>query len=136
MTRITLGYYLIFGRLEEQALKLCKSLSKFRKKAVCDGDKYVKEDPLLEAYVQVADSLPLDKSPGLRPIGIGVRCFEESWVIKAIIFAIRPYILQSAGSLQLCAGLLSGCETAAHAMRDISLRNLDTCYTFGGRIKW
>lgn len=38
---------------------------------------------------------------------------------KSIISVIKPEILESAGSLQLCAGLPSGCKAAAHAMTTI-----------------
>ena len=38
---------------------------------------------------------------------------------KAIAATIKPDILPSAGSLQLCAGHQSGCEAAVHAMKDI-----------------
>ena len=38
---------------------------------------------------------------------------------KSIIRVIKPDILESGGSLQLCTGLPSGCEAAVHAMKDI-----------------
>ena len=38
---------------------------------------------------------------------------------KAVIAEIKPDLMESAGSLQLCAGQKSGCEAAAHAMREI-----------------
>ena len=38
---------------------------------------------------------------------------------KAIISVIRPDIINSAGSLQLCAGQNAGCEAAVHAMNGL-----------------
>ena len=38
---------------------------------------------------------------------------------KAIIFTIKPEILESAGDLQLCAGHPAGCEAAVHGMSEI-----------------
>ena len=38
---------------------------------------------------------------------------------KAIIAEIKPELQEAAGCLQLCAGQKSGCEAAAHAMRNI-----------------
>ena len=40
---------------------------------------------------------------------------------KAIISTIKPEIMKSAGSLQLCAGQEAGCEAATHAMNQIFL---------------
>ena len=57
-------------------------------------------DPLLACRL-----IPLDKSPGIRPIGIG-EVFKNDVSIAA-------------GALQLCAGQPSGCEAAVHAVRNI-----------------
>ena len=55
-----------------------------------------------------ADSLPLDKCPGVRPIGIGEAVCHI--IDKAIAFAINDEIKDVAGPLQLCEGHISGCE--------------------------
>ena len=70
----------------------------------------------IEAYV-ACRLIPLDKCPGVRPIGIGE--VIRRIIGKSIISVIKPDILMSTGSLQLAAGLPSGCEAAAHAMEDI-----------------
>ena len=60
--------------------------------------------------------IPLDKNPGIRPIGIGE-------VLKRIIgkmiskHAINE-IKEAAGPLQACAGHGAGAEAAIHAMRE------------------
>ena len=70
----------------------------------------------LEAYLSCR-LIPLDKNPGVRPIGIGE--VLRRIIGKAIIFTIKPQIMDSAGDLQLCAGQPAGCEAAVHAMSEI-----------------
>ncbi len=52
--------------------------------------------------------IPLDKNPGVRPIGIGET--PRRIIAKAVIRYLREDIQSAAGSLQLCAGQESGCE--------------------------
>ena len=54
---------------------------------------------------------------GIRPIGIGE--VLRRIIGKAIVTEIKVDLMESAGCLQLCAGQKSGCEAAAHAMREI-----------------
>ncbi len=54
---------------------------------------------------------------GVRPIGIGE--VLRRIIGKAVIAEIKPDLIESAGSLQLCAGQQLGCEAAAHAMAEI-----------------
>jgi hypothetical protein len=61
--------------------------------------------------------IPLDKSPGLRPIGVGE--VHRRIIAKTIVKFLKEDILRSAGSLQLCAGQESGCEAIIHAMDEI-----------------
>ena len=71
----------------------------------------------LEAYI-ACRLIPLEKNPsGIRPIGIGE--VLRRIIGKAVIAEIKPDLMECAGSLQLCAGQKSGCEAAAHAMREI-----------------
>ena len=70
----------------------------------------------LEAYT-ACRLTPLDKNPGVRPIGVGEvlrRIFG-----KAILSVIKPEVMSSAGNLQLCAGHAGGYEATVHAMSDI-----------------
>ena len=58
--------------------------------------------PSLEPYI-ACGLIPLDKNPGVRPIGVGE--VLRRIIGKAVISIIKPDILESAGSLQLCAGV-------------------------------
>ena len=74
-------------------------------------------DPVtLEAYV-ASKLIPLDKDPGVRPIGIGE--VVRRIIGKAILALIRSDIQEAAGSLQLCAGQECGIEAAIHAMQQM-----------------
>ena len=58
--------------------------------------------------------IALDKCPGVRPIGIGETV--RRIIGKAIATTITEDIQEAAGPLQVCAGHISGCEAAVHAM--------------------
>ena len=59
--------------------------------------------------------IPVDKSPGVRPIGIGE--VPRRIISKAILWILSSDIQDAAGPLQVCAGQVGGCEAAVHAMR-------------------
>ena len=61
--------------------------------------------------------IPLDKNPGLRPIGIGE--VLRRIIGKMVVKVLRPNLQEDAGDLQLCAGQRSGCEAGIHAMHEI-----------------
>ncbi len=61
--------------------------------------------------------IPLNKCPGVRPIGIGE--VPRRIIGKAILGLLKQDILDASGPLQVCAGQESGCEAAIHAMRQI-----------------
>ena len=57
--------------------------------------------------------IPLDKNPGLRPIGVGE-------VLRRIAGkVVMKIVKESAGGLQMCGGHEAGAEAAIHAMHDI-----------------
>ena len=61
--------------------------------------------------------IPLDKCPGVRPIGIGEVVRR---IIGRAVMRITKYDLQNAvGTIQLCAGQDAGCEAAVHAMERV-----------------
>ena len=66
--------------------------------------------------------IALDKSPGVRPIGI---CEVVRRIIaKAALCIVRYDILIAAGPHQLCAGQLAGTEAAVHTVRSDPLAML------------
>ena len=59
--------------------------------------------------------IALDKSPGVRPIGV---CEVLRRIMaKAALQVTSDYIFEVTGPLQLCTGHISGCEAWAHSMR-------------------
>ncbi|MEM7298736.1 MAG: C2H2-type zinc finger protein [Bacteroidota bacterium] len=73
------------------------------------------ENPL-EAYT-ACRLIPLDKNPGIHPIGIGETL--RRIIGKAILEIVKEEVMNAAGSLQLCAGQAGGCEAAVHAANKI-----------------
>ena len=61
--------------------------------------------------------IPLNKYPGLRPIGVGEILRRVIGI--AVISVNRDSIIKSVGSLQVCAGHEACCEAAVHAMREL-----------------
>jgi hypothetical protein len=63
--------------------------------------------------------IPLNKCPGVRPIGVGE--VLRRIIGKAVMRVVKRDVVEASGALQVCAGLEGGCEAAVHAMRDIFL---------------
>ena len=61
--------------------------------------------------------IPLDKCPGVKPIGVGE--VPRRIIGKAILRVVDSDVEEAAGPLQICAGQDGGCEAAVHAMRSI-----------------
>ena len=58
--------------------------------------------------------IPLNKCPGVRPIGVGE--VPRRIIVNAVL---SLDIQDAAGPLQVCAGQEGGCEAAVHAMRQL-----------------
>ena len=65
--------------------------------------------------------IPLNKNPGLRPIGVGEVLRRIAG--KVLMHISKDSVSEAEGSLQLCAGQESGAEAAIHAMHDIFADN-------------
>ena len=62
----------------------------------------------------VCTIIPLNKQPGLRPIGVG-EVFRQI-AGKSVMILLKKDVLQTAASLQLCGGQVAGSEAVIHAM--------------------
>ena len=91
---------------------LCKTFAEVIKK-LCAVEN---QSTSLEAFLGNR-LIPLDKNSGLRPIGNG----EVLQLIagKVIVSHLKEDVIQSVGSLQVCAGQDAGCELLIQAMRTI-----------------
>ena len=108
------------GMAADEWRRMCTSF-KATSDTLCDAlascarriaSKYI--DPAsLQAYV-ACRLIPLDKRPGVRPIGIGE--VVRRIIGRAILTVTSKTIEQAAGSLQLCAGQECGIEGAIHAI--------------------
>jgi hypothetical protein len=65
--------------------------------------------------------IPLDKCPGVRPIGIGET--SRRIISKTIVSFLKDDIRMAAGALQLCCGHESGCEAIVHSMHAVYERD-------------
>lgn len=98
-----------FGSVSDE---LCRSLADFAKR-IC-AEKVT--DSFLAAYV-ACRLVPLDKCPGVRPIGI---CEVMRRIVgKAALQVFGHNVQRVAGTVQLCAGQPMGIEAAIHAMTRI-----------------
>ena len=61
--------------------------------------------------------IPLNKNPGLRPIGAGE--VLRRIIGQVVVSVVHNDIIFSVGSLQVCAGYEAGCGTVIHAMHTI-----------------
>ena len=60
--------------------------------------------------------IPLNKNPGVRPIGIGE--VLKRIMGKAVMKVFKQDVIVAAGPTQLCAGQQAGCEAAVHSVVD------------------
>ena len=73
-------------------------------------------DNLLEAYL-ACRLVPLDKKPGLRPIGVGEVLRRIAG--KVVMSVTREDVKESCSEVQMFAGHEAGCEAAIHAMKEM-----------------
>ena len=79
-------------------------------------------DPSCTEALTAARLVPLDKSPGVRPIAVG-EVFRRI-MCRAIMKIIESDVRDTTAPRQLCVGVPSACEASVHAMD--SLFNLDS----------
>ena len=71
---------------------------------------------LLESYISCR-LIPLDKDPGVRPIGVGEALRQI--IGKTVSAFFKEEQKQAAGPLQVCGGFSGGVEAAIHTMDNI-----------------
>ena len=91
---------------------LCKTFAEVIKKPCTTEDLSSSLEALLACRL-----IPLDKNPGLRPIGIGE--VLRRIASKVVVSHIREDIIPAVGLLQVCAGQEAGGESLVHAMHEI-----------------
>ena len=104
-------FILTHKNFKEEGKKLRNEIAKF---ARLIASKPFNPD-LLDSYVN-SRLIPLNKCPGVRPIGIG-ETFRRI-VGKCLSWELKTAIQVAAGPLQVCTGLKSGSEAAVHYMRE------------------
>ena len=99
--------------LQEASVGLCEALASV---ACCLSTSLVDDPAVLMPFV-ACRLIPLDKHPGVHPIGIGD--VPRQIVAKAILHVLGEDIVSAAGPLQTCAGHAAGSEATVHAMREM-----------------
>lgn len=98
------------------------------RKAIADFIKYICVNEIecqnnkttLESFI-ASRLVPLDKNPGLRPIGVGEVLRRIAG--KVVMSVLKDDVTIAVGNLQLCGGQDAGCEAAVHSMHDIFTSN-------------
>ena len=103
---------LISNQFGNSSNDLCKTFAEVIKKLCTTEDLSSSLEALLACRL-----IPLDKNPGLRPIGIGE--VLRRIASKVVVSHIREDIISAVGSLQVCARQEAGCESLVHAMHEI-----------------
>ena len=99
-------------RFKSEGKELRDAIALFAKKIATE----VTDPRCLEAYV-ACRLIPLNKNPGVRPIGVGE--VLRRIVGKSIAWSLKKEVQLAAGPLQMSTGLQGGAEAAIHAMKEI-----------------
>lgn len=74
-------------------------------------------DPSVLMAFNTCRLIPLDKNPGVRPIGVVEVCHRI--IGKAVMGIVKLDLIDAVAGRQFCAGLEGGCEAAVHCMSSI-----------------
>ena len=103
------GWCTCYGK---NSVTLCRSLASFGRR-ICSN--YV--DPSCLTAFNACRLIPLDKLPGVRPIGVVEVC--RRIIGKAVMKIVKLDVMESVAGRQFCAGLNGGCEAAVHCMSTV-----------------
>ena len=101
----------IYGKSSDD---LCTAIANMTRK-MCTENRITQDGgitPLMACRL-----IPLDKDPGLRPIGIGE--VLRRIIGKMVVQTLKPDLQEGAGDIQMCVGQEGGCEAGVHAMYDL-----------------
>ena len=95
----------------QSSTNLCRTLASFARRLATEKV----NDEVLRPY-NACRLIPLDKNPGVRPIGVGeiVRRISARVILKCISHDLKAL----GGNSQLCLGQKSGIEHAIHSLRE------------------
>ena len=96
----------------QESRKLCKAVSTLAKALCTDIHSENSPQPLLACCF-----IPLKINPGIRPIGVGE--VLRRIIGKVIASVVKNDVMESIGSLHVCAGQEAGSEAAVYAIREI-----------------
>ena len=99
-------------QFKKKPAELCEALADLAKKLNTSevNPKY------LRAFV-AGRLIPLDKNPGVRPIGIGETI--RRIISSATTTLLKPELVSATAPTQTCAGIPGGIEASIHAMREM-----------------
>ena len=104
------GWRRICTAFHKESSGLCDAIAAVARRLCAE---YVDPEPL-RAFL-ACRLIPLDKRPGVRPIGV---CEVVRRIMgKAIMEVVKKDVVNATGPIQLCAGHEGGAEAAVHAMR-------------------
>ena len=82
-------------------------------KKICTEDVH---DDSLDVFL-ACRLVPLDKQPGLQPIGVGEVLRQIT--AKIVMSVVKEDVIDSSSSVQMCLGQEAGREAAIHSMREL-----------------
>ena len=106
------GWRRLLTSFNKDSKDLCGAVAAFARR-LCSN--YVNPGGL-QAFL-ACRLIPLNKNPGVRPIGVGE--VLRRIIGKAVLRTVHSDVLKATGTTQLCAGHEAGCEIAFHAMQSI-----------------
>jgi hypothetical protein len=99
---------------------LRKAFAEVIKKMCTEKEEPNNDNTSLEAFL-ACRLIPLNKNPGLRPIGVGEVLRRIAG--KVVMRIVKEDVRKASGGLQMCGGHEAGAEAAVHSMNDIFNQN-------------
>ena len=107
----------ILTHFGQQSVEISKTIAKIAKKLATEE----LNPELMEPY-NACRLIPLDKNPGVRPIGIGE--VMRRIIGRTITKRLKNELMSLGSNYQLCLGQKCGIEYAIHSLREINTAKL------------